>query len=286
MTKLLSLMENKKILFGLLIISLLPMLSNLISLLMGGRSVLSFIFAFSTVVFITTIPLIILSFTKHNPMIDRSRKIFMITMFSGILVLIGSVFFSLFLFGWGEAGYVLKFTVIFIGPILGVLYLIGIIVAIIGSLRTHSESKSYHNILLVFVIFLIIMIVVAIGVYNSRYFSYKRQFSSYLADIPIYSSNGDCERIDYLVHTNLWGPKTYELVCGYVSTYTLDDTHNKHHTYLTSHNWRFPWDNLGLDYFLENKQTLDYSKSDNNNFPKLHIDYNSYPEVKVIISND
>lgn len=283
-------LKNRGVLYGLLILSiLLFFLTSLFSFSDFLRGIVYGIVYYyllrylAILLILTIIPLIILSFSETNPSINNSEKIFKIIILGGIIVIIGSILADIFFFK-GELEYIFMFAIIIFGPILGIAYLVGVIDGVIGFFKVKEKSSSRRNIIILIVTFLILGVIIFFAIYNSQSYSYKRQFQSYLNNIPIYSENGKCETLEYHIYKSTWS-KSYNLECKFNSIYSLNETHTRYHSYLTSNNWRFPWDNLGLDYFLLKNMTMDYSKSDNGHFPRLKMDYNSYPKIKITIKD-
>ncbi|MBS3091818.1 hypothetical protein J4466_00205 [Candidatus Pacearchaeota archaeon] len=281
-------MVEKKVLWGLLVLSVLLYFSRYFLVILNSDALgqaYQFIYLVSIILLLNIPILIILSYSEQNSLNNKAKKVLIATILLGIITLIGAALVSYIFFGWGEVGYVLIFTIIFGGPVLGIIYAIGVIIGIIGLFKVKEKESLRKNIIILSIVVLLIVVGISLVAYNSNYFSYKRQFSNYLEDIPIYSNNGECETIKYEVKTDTWGTKYYNLICEYNSVYPLNETYIKHHSYLTKNNWRFPWDNLGLEYFLNQDQSMEYSKSDNNNFPRLDVYYNEYPKIRLTISN-
>jgi len=70
--------------------------------------------------------------SKTNSLVDKAKKFFKVIIYLGLIAIIGTILATVFLFGWGEAGYVVMFAIIIFVPIFGILCLIGVIMWLIG----------------------------------------------------------------------------------------------------------------------------------------------------------
>lgn len=143
MKKYKKIIQNKKVLGGILDLSLILLVLNFLlfyfigdklvkisELVIGG---FMFILLLLISIILTTIPLLALSSSRfNNSFFIIARKIFVAFGLLCVSVVIGVYIFSMFFTGWGEFGYVLMFAGMGSLPVLGILYLAGVVIGLIG----------------------------------------------------------------------------------------------------------------------------------------------------------
>jgi len=141
--------------------------------LAGATNVPEVLLIFSFVLFVTAVPLIILSFAGEHPLIKWSKKVFKITLVLGILVYVGAIILAL-VAGWGEVGYAFYYGTVYFGPVLGLLYVIAVLIGIIGFFKIDDKTNRHRNAGIILIVCCVVILTIFLIRENAQSFSHKK----------------------------------------------------------------------------------------------------------------